>query len=110
MSIGQVEEIYGGHTIVKAFNGEEEAIKEFEKANNTLYHSAWKSQFLSRINSSCDEFCRKCRICSGGYFTEAILQFKGRLQLEIFNHLFNITSNLPNPSTKLHKYLACYNQ
>ena len=45
MSIGQVEEIFGGHTIVKAFNGEELAQKEFEQANDTLYHSAWKSQF-----------------------------------------------------------------
>ena len=46
---GQVEEIYGGHTIVKAFNGENEAIKEFCKANKELYQSAWKSQFLSGL-------------------------------------------------------------
>ena len=46
---GQVEEIYGGHTIVKAFNGENEAIKEFSKANKELYQSAWKSQFLSGL-------------------------------------------------------------
>lgn len=46
---GQVEEIYGGHTIVKAFNGEKEAIEEFSKANKELYHSAWKSQFLSGL-------------------------------------------------------------
>lgn len=44
---GQVEEVYSGHNIVKAFNGEEQVIEEFEKANNTLYNSAWKSQFLS---------------------------------------------------------------
>lgn len=44
---GQVEEIYGGHNIVKAFNGEEEAIREFNKLNDKLYDSAWKSQFLS---------------------------------------------------------------
>jgi ATP-binding cassette subfamily B protein len=46
---GQVEEIYSAHTIVKVFNGEKQAIEEFEKANNTLYHSAWKSQFLSGL-------------------------------------------------------------
>ena len=46
---GQVEEIYGGHTIVKAFNGENEAIEEFGKANKELYQSAWKSQFLSGL-------------------------------------------------------------
>lgn len=44
---GQVEEIYGGHNIVKAFNREEEAIGEFNKLNDKLYDSAWKSQFLS---------------------------------------------------------------
>ena len=46
---GQVEEIYSGHTIVKAFNGEEQAIKNFSKANEELYSSAWKSQFLSGL-------------------------------------------------------------
>ena len=44
---GQVEELYGGHSVVKVFNGEKKAIKEFDKANGTLYESAWKSQFLS---------------------------------------------------------------
>lgn len=44
---GQVEETYGGHNIVKVFNGEERAIKEFDELNDTLYKSAWKSQFLS---------------------------------------------------------------
>ena len=46
---GQVEEVYGGHTIVKAFNGEEKAIKEFKTANERLYKSGWKSQFLSGL-------------------------------------------------------------
>ena len=46
---GQVEEIYGGHTIVKAFNGEDAAIENFTKANKELYTSAWKSQFLSGL-------------------------------------------------------------
>ena len=44
---GQVEELYGGHVVVQAFNGEEDSIKEFNKINNKLYESAWKSQFLS---------------------------------------------------------------
>lgn len=43
---GHVEEIYSGHDIVKAFNGEENAMKKFEELNQTLYQSAWKSQFL----------------------------------------------------------------
>lgn len=44
---GQVEEIYGGHSIVKAFNGQQKAIAEFNTLNDELYKSAWKSQFLS---------------------------------------------------------------
>ena len=44
---GQVEEVYGGHNIVKAFNKEEDVIRTFERDNEILYQSAWKSQFLS---------------------------------------------------------------
>ena len=44
---GQVEEVYGGHNIVKAFNKEDDAIDEFDRDNERLYRSAWKSQFLS---------------------------------------------------------------
>ena len=44
---GQVEEIYGGHLVVKAFNREEETLEEFNETNRILYESAWKSQFLS---------------------------------------------------------------
>ncbi len=46
---GQVEEIYGGHNIVKAFNGEEKAIEAFAKQNKELYRSGWRSQFLSGL-------------------------------------------------------------
>lgn len=44
---GHVEEMYGAHTVVSAFNGEEESIAQFEALNDRLYHAAWKSQFLS---------------------------------------------------------------
>ena len=44
---GQVEEVYGGHNIVKAFNKEDDVIDEFDRDNDRLYRSAWKSQFLS---------------------------------------------------------------
>lgn len=60
---GQVEEIYGGHTIVKAFNEEEDAIKEFEKANKELYKSGWKSQFLSGLMHPIMNFIGNVRIC-----------------------------------------------
>ncbi len=46
---GHVEEMFGGHLIVKAFNGEEKSIAKFNEYNNTLYGSAWKSQFFSSI-------------------------------------------------------------
>lgn len=65
---GQVEEVYGGHTIVKAFNGEEQVIEEFEKANNELYKSGWKSQFLSGLMHPIMNF-----IGNIGYVAVAIL-------------------------------------
>ena len=46
---GQIEEIFGGHIIVKAFNREEKTLETFAKANKELYKSAWKSQFLSGL-------------------------------------------------------------
>ncbi len=65
---GQVEEIYGGHTIVKAFNSEKTAISEFEKANQELYRSGWKSQFLSGLIHPVMNF-----ISNVGYVAVAIL-------------------------------------
>lgn len=44
---GHVEEMYAGHNIIKAFNGEERSIQKFNGLNDELYDSAWKSQFLS---------------------------------------------------------------
>ena len=44
---GVVEESFGGHLIIKAYNKEDEVLEEFEKTNKILYNSAWKSQFLS---------------------------------------------------------------
>ena len=44
-----VEEMYSGHVIMKAFNGEKKSIEDFEKYNEELYQSAWKSQFFSSI-------------------------------------------------------------
>jgi len=46
---GHVEEMFGGHLIVKAFNGEDKSIDKFDGYNKTLYGSAWKSQFFSSI-------------------------------------------------------------
>ena len=46
---GHVEEMYGGHIVMKAFNGEEESINKFDESNNVLHDVAWKSQFLSGL-------------------------------------------------------------
>ena len=46
---GQVEESYGGHLVIKAYNKEDEMISQFNQTNDVLYTSAWKSQFLSGI-------------------------------------------------------------
>ncbi len=46
---GQVEEMFGGHVIVKAFNGEAKSIQKFEVSNRNLFGAAWKSQFISGI-------------------------------------------------------------
>lgn len=46
---GQVEEMYSGHNVIKAFNAEDDMIAKFDKDNNMLYKSAWKSQFLSGL-------------------------------------------------------------
>ena len=44
---GQVEEVYSGHNVIKAFNKEDDVIREFDRTNDKLYESAWKSQFFS---------------------------------------------------------------
>lgn len=53
---GHVEEMYGGHTIVKAFNGEEDSLEKFSEYNEQLYNSAWKSQFLSGLMQPITQF------------------------------------------------------
>ena len=65
---GQVEEVYSGYLIVKAFNGQDKALKEFKKQNDELYHSGWKSQFLSGLMHPLMNF-----IGNVGYVAVAIL-------------------------------------
>ena len=75
---GQVEEVYGGHNIVKVFGREEQAIKEFEKENEELYKSGWRSQFLSGLMHPLMNF-----VGNVGYVAVAILggyfAVKGRI-------------------------------
>ena len=46
---GHVEEMYGGHVVMKAFNGEAKSVEQFDQVNEVLYNSAWKSQFLTGL-------------------------------------------------------------
>lgn len=65
---GQVEEIYSGHNIIKAFNKEEDVIRTFNDTNGKLYNSAWKSQFFSGMMMPIMQF-----IGNLGYVAVAIL-------------------------------------
>ena len=65
---GQVEEIYSGHNIIKAFNKEEDVIREFDTTNDSLYDSAWRSQFFSGMMMPIMQF-----IGNLGYVVVAIL-------------------------------------
>lgn len=53
---GQIEETFGGHNVIKLFNKEEDVISEFEKTNEELYDSAWKSQFFSGVTQPLMQF------------------------------------------------------
>ncbi len=53
---GQIEEVFGGHNVIKLFNKEEDVIDEFKKTNEILYHSAWKSQFFSGMTQPMMQF------------------------------------------------------
>ena len=70
---GQVEEVYGGHNIVKVFGREDEVIKEFKKENQELYKSGWRSQFLSGLMYPLMNFVGNVGYVFvailGGYFT-----------------------------------------
>lgn len=77
---GQVEESYGGHLVIKAYNKEDEMIARFNRTNDVLYTSAWKSQFLSGIMMPIMQF-----VGNLGYVGEVILggylAMKGRIQV-----------------------------
>ena len=65
---GQVEEVYGGHAVMQAFNAQAGTVQAFERMNENLYHSAWKSQFLSGIMQPLMNF-----IGNLGYVAVAVL-------------------------------------
>lgn len=65
---GHIEEMYGGHIVVKAFNMEKKSVEIFDRFNETLYDSAWKSQFLSGLMMPITMF-----ISNLGYVAVAVL-------------------------------------
>jgi len=65
---GHVEEMFGGHVVMKAFNGEEKSVNKFNTFNDTLYNSAWKAQFLSGLMMPIMNFIGKL-----GYVAVSIL-------------------------------------
>jgi len=75
---GHIEEMYGGHVIVKAFNGEERSIKKFETINEKLYESSWKSQFFAGLLMPIMNI-----ISNGGYVAIAVLGGKFAIEGKI---------------------------
>ena len=81
---GHIEEMYGAHTIVKAYNGEEKSFRKFEVLNQTLYESGWKSQFLSGLMMPIMSFIGNIGyvvICVlGGYYASQGMITVGNIQ------------------------------
>ncbi len=97
---GQVEEVYGGHNIVKAFSREEDVIREFDEHNNKLYESAWKSQFLSGLMHPIMQF-----VSNIGYVGVAILggylTVRGKIQIGQIQSFFQYIRNFTMPINQL---------
>ena len=93
---GQIEENYGGHNVVKVFNKEEDVVAEFEKDNQKLYESAWKSQFFSGIMMPVMQFVGNLGYVMvallGGWFT-----IKGSIEVGDIQSFFQYIRNFTQP-------------
>ena len=93
---GQIEEVYGGHNIVKVFNKEKDVVEEFEKINKELYNSAWKSQFFAGIMMPVMQF-----IGNLGYVVVAILGgfmvIKNAIEVGDIQSFFQYIRNFTQP-------------
>ena len=93
---GQVEEIYSGQNVVKAFNKEEDVVNEFEKANKKLYESGWKAQFFSGMMMPIMSF-----IGNLGYVLVAILgafmAIRGVIEVGDIQSFFQYIRNFTQP-------------
>ena len=93
---GQVEEVYGGHNIVKAFNKEDDVIDEFDRDNDRLYRSAWKSQFLSGMMMPIMQFVGNLGyvavVILGGY-----LAIKKTIEVGVIQSFIQYVRNFTQP-------------
>lgn len=96
---GQVEEVYSGHSIVKAFNKEEDVIREFDETNEILYQSAWKSQFFSGMMMPIMQF-----VGNLGYVAVAILggylAIKNTIEVGDIQSFIQYVRNFTQPITQ----------
>lgn len=101
---GNVEEMFGGHNVIKAFNAEERTIGEFEENNNKLYECGWKSQFLSGLMHPIMQFIGNLGYVFvailGGYF--AIL---GRITVGNIQSFISYAKNFTQPITQVAQVL-----
>ncbi len=97
---GQVEENYGGHTVIKVFNREDEVLREFNETNRILYQSAWKSQFFSGMMQPVMQF-----VGNLGYVAVAIvggfLTIRGRIQVGDIQSFIQYVRNFTQPITQM---------
>ena len=93
---GQVEEVYGGHLIIKAYNKEEETVSAFRQANDVLYRSAWKSQFLSGLMMPIMQFVGNLGY-AGVAISGGILAIKKVITIGDIQAFIQYVKNFPQP-------------
>lgn len=93
---GQVEEVFGGHNVIKAFNKEEDVIKTFQETNKVLYQSAWKSQFLSGMMQPIMTFVGNLGYV-GVAISGAFLAIKGVIQIGDIQAFFQYIKQFTQP-------------
>ena len=93
---GQVEEIYAGHLVIKAFNKEDETIDTFNDTNKTLYNSAWKSQFLSGMMQPIMMFVGNLGY-AGVAISGGILAIKGTIGIGDIQAFIQYVKNFTQP-------------
>jgi len=118
---GHVEEMYGGHLILKAYNGEQGSVDHFETLNDTLYTSAWLSQYLSNLMMPITRFFSNLGYVAvailGGYLTiqnqltigdiQAFIQYLRSFQQPLMNiaNIANILQQTAAAAERVFEFL-----